>query len=389
MMRWSPLPRHAVALESIVATLFLLLTSGYAVSSEDVIVLTVDPNSVDQQGCGSSATPCASVLGALVYNNLTSSDHNTSYGLLLQTGVYSGLDNRNISLPANIAWINGNNTNGPVVFENTVFNMTTVVNSTYSYNTTTVTPIFNVSSSLTISGVTFSGTFGYNGFNTYAIAITDGNGTVTSSVFSFINVSFTPLVSYIYGGAACINAVLAEGSQLVLQGVTTNALKLVSISSWVSSENICPPINYKFPLLSITALNVNGVNPIEYYYYYSQTLISTSNVDLLLRNITISNSTIGLISSVSDAGCFNTSMPMTTVHNLSVQNSSLAGGVFAAIAEISDVSVTNCQISDLGVLYFYWGSATDVSISDNSYIPVSSFDIKVSTRRIETHIRIC
>jgi len=363
-----------LALTSITA-LLLLFTGGCAASSDGVVVLTVDPNSVDQEGCGSSESPCASVLGALVFNNLTSSNYsNTLYGLQLQAGVYSGPNNRNISLPPSIAWINGN---GSVVFVNSPFNVTTVVNSTYSYNTTMVTPIFNTSTSLTFTGLTFSGTFGYSDFNTYVISITD-NGTNYpnrgyKSTFSFTNISFID-ISYSYGGVACINAFLVEGSHLELLRVSTNALMLVSASAWISDDNICPSLAYTFPYLAIASLSISGVMPVNNYYYYTQSLISTSNVELSLSNTTITNSTMGLISSIQypGAGCFNTSTPTTTVNNLSVQNSSIGGGVSAAIATISGVSVTNCQIGSSSVLNFYWGSASEVTISDNIFTPVSS-----------------
>jgi len=373
-------PLQLLALTSI-TTLLLLLVAGGCVnaSSEGVIVLTVDPNSVDQQGCGSSDAPCASVLGALVFNNLTASGNNSInnsnlYGLQLQAGVYSGSGNRNISLPSNILWINGN---GSVVFMNLPFNVTTVVNSTYSYNTTMVTPIFNYTSSLSITGVTFSGTFGCSNLDTYVISITDAGSNSTdpnvASLFSFTNVSFID-ISYSLGGLACIKAVLDEGSHLELLGVSTNALALVSASSWISIQNTCPSSTFDYPVVAVTSLSVSGVMSMDYYYYYYQNIISISNVNLLLSNTTITDSTIGYISSIqySGAGCVNTSMPTTTVNNLSVQNSTLNGGVYAAIAKISGVSVTNCQLRiSASVLNFYWGSASDVTISDNSFTSVS------------------
>eukprot|EP01102_Stenamoeba_stenopodia_P020747 TRINITY_DN8207_c0_g1_i1.p1 TRINITY_DN8207_c0_g1~~TRINITY_DN8207_c0_g1_i1.p1 ORF type:complete len:535 (-),score=91.19 TRINITY_DN8207_c0_g1_i1:851-2344(-) len=385
MMRVSRTPYKFLLLAlSLLAAMLLFVTD--VSSSEDVQVITIDPSSQDQQGCGSATSPCASVLGALVFNNLTVATNNSgfvnnnnvngSYGLYLKSGLYQGLDNQNISIPSNVVWINGT---GSVVFEAAQFNVTTVVNSTYSYNTTMVTPIFNISSSLAISGVTFSGEFWCPLLQTNVIIITDGgssNATTTPSLYSFNDVSFDGVLFSPYTfsyGSPCINAVLQAGSQLSLQRVTINSLSLVSVAS--SLGQTCPPANYQYPVLSVSSLLVSGAMPpspvLPHYlnYAYVEEVIRLANVNLILVNTTIVDSIIGLIVSTDydGAGCYQTSMPTAIVDNLYVNNSTITGGVSVTIANIFNVTVTNSRVGFNGVLKFKWGDASLVYIANNTF----------------------
>jgi len=283
---------------------------------------------------------------------------NNTFGLLLESGVYEGNSNRNITLPPWVVWIKGI---GSVVFE-------------ASYDATAFSSVLSINFPIAISGVTFSAVSLDLSYidSTSAISIFDY---APASIYSFANVSFfyprsynpPSLIAFTY-----IDAYLYSRSQLLLEGVVTNALSLVTISSLDTSSNECPRVGYDFPLLSVSELSISGADFV-FELFASAPLFSTFNVDLLLSNTTISNSNIGSIASLPtyQQPCFDKGMSTTTVNNLSVRDSSIAGGITALRANISGVSVTNCRVGSLGVLNFFWGSASDVNISENTYVRTS------------------
>jgi len=156
---------------------------------------------------------------------------------------------------------------------------TVILAEVFNADTTPVVPIFNVFSSVSISNITFNGSF---------VVIEEGKILSSTSIFvvtagnSSIDVSLTNVVLGATTSVA-IGAELSEGSVLTQQSVTTTCAEL--IEAYVDLPMTCPSPGFSFPQVvvdNLRVVNAAYVNATYAILSRPNNVFSLTNIDLVL-----------------------------------------------------------------------------------------------------------